>query len=1245
MNVTHIVLFDLSAFVLIVFSIIVVLVKQKSSDWLDTSLLLLLFTITFFHLSNLLEWTTISIAFDPYEDFLVPLVWSFCFFSMIKTIQLINLEQSRNNLKTSEQRLKTILQNIPQKLFLKDKSSTYISCNEHYASDLKITPEEIMGKTDYDFFPTELAEKYWNDDQRIMEIVKTEEIEEQYIQNGQQKWVQTVKTPILDEKSRVIGILGIFWDITERKNAAEKITRQNAVLSGILEILDETLTVINEEDLGRICLSVAEKITRSEMGFIGEIDFQSGKMGFTAIRGQAWEACKMPDKSGHHIRELEKLVIQGLLEKVMVSGTGFFTNNLSNTIFSTHFPDGHPELKCFLGVPLVLSNRVIGMIGLANRPGGYAPHDLESMQTLAPAVVKAFTSKRSESKLRESEENVRAFFENLAVGTAQIDPKGYFIKVNNRFCRITGYSSEELCGGMSPLDLDLPEEREIDAKRITRFFKDKAPYDIEKRYLHKDGKTVWVHVTVAQVCDVNGDVIFSAGVIEDITERKLTEKKLLENEERYRALVETSQDLIWQCNREGRYFYLNPAWEETFGYPIKEMIGRKFTDFQSLEIANRDLKVFARILNGDVIKGYKTIHIGKDGKEIYLTFNGRPVHAATGEIIGTRGTAHDITELERAIEKYHALFNNMIDGFSLHEMIFDNEGNPVDYRFLEVNQAFERITGLNAALIIGKTACEVLPGIEQHWIDIFGHVASSGEAASFENYSQNIKKHFVVTAFRPAPGQFASIFVDLTDRVQAEQRLRESEERLRTILNSLGDAVIATDISGVVTRINPAAEHLTGWRDGKALGKPLNDVFILVDSDTGETVPDAVFSVLHTGIVVELASRTKLLSRDGHEYQIADSSAPIRDSQGAITGMALVFRDVTKEFVMREELRESEERYRLFYETSPFALLTLSAYTLSNPNSSAERLFGASAQELEKIAPWELSPERQPDGSLSRDKAIYYIREALAGRQQYFEWRHQRKDGTQFDAEVALARLFIKGEPQVTATVLDITDRKNALDKLKTSLHEKETLLQEIYHRTKNNMMVISSFLELQATSVDNEEVDRIISDSVARIRTMSLAHEMLYKGKNLSRINMRDYVTGLANLLAVGSGISLEQVELRFDIDEVEMLIDIAIPCGLIINELLLNCYKYAFPNGRKGSITIGLKRSEEKQIEMILQDNGVGLPTGFDIMKSNTLGIQLVLQIAHHQLHAKIHMESIHGLCWCIAFREDLYSERVQP
>ena len=183
-------------------------------------------------------------------------------------------------------------------------------------------------------------------------------------------------------------------------------------------------------------------------------------------------------------------------------------------------------------------------------------------------------------------------------------------------------------------------------------------------------------------------------------------------------------------------------------------------------------------------------------------------------LIGVLGIGRDITALHRARaerqqieQQYQMLFREMLDGFALHELIFDAQGQPVDYRFLAVNPAFERLTGLKAETLVGRTVREVMPGTEQHWIDTYGRVTLTGEPALFENESQELGRSFKVTAFRPAPGQFACIFTDITERKQAEAQANALQDYLRCVLDSLPSHIAILDHQGMILDVNEA------WKD------------------------------------------------------------------------------------------------------------------------------------------------------------------------------------------------------------------------------------------------------------------------------------------------------------------------------------------------------------------------------------------------------------------------------------------------
>lgn len=264
--------------------------------------------------------------------------------------------------------------------------------------------------------------------------------------------------------------------------------------------------------------------------------------------------------------------------------------------------------------------------------------------------------------------------------------------------------------------------------------------------------------------------------------------------------------------------------------------------------------------------------------------------------------------LRRSEEKLQSLFRNMSEGFAYHRIVLDSEGRPVDYIFLEANEAFERLTGLRAGNIIGRKATEVLAGIDTDpadWIGKYGKVALTGKPAHFESYSEALERWYLVAAFSPHKGYFAVTFSDISERKRTEEELRRNREWLRVTLSSIGDAVLATDASGRITFLNPVAVDLTGWQAEEALDRPIQSVFHIVNEQTRQPAENIVERVLREGRIVSLANHMALVTRDGREIPIEDSAAPIRDGQGNLVGVVLVFHDVTAKRRAQTALRKS----------------------------------------------------------------------------------------------------------------------------------------------------------------------------------------------------------------------------------------------------------------------------------------------------------------------------------------------------
>ncbi len=507
----------------------------------------------------------------------------------------------------------------------------------------------------------------------------------------------------------------------------------------------------------------------------------------------------------------------------------------------------------------------------------------------------------------------------------------------------------------------------------------------------------------------------------------------------YQDLVETSQDLIWQCDEEGRYVFLNGAWEDVLGYPIAEMLGRRFSDFQAPAAAERDRVEFDRLLEGEQVKGYETVHLGRDGREVHLVFNAKRVLSADGRPAGTRGTAYDITRrwnaevaLRDSERRFRSLFEHAYDGLVLanrdtgafvlcnrrfcemlgydadealrltvrdihpkqdldaiwedfREMAAGNRRMAPDVRVLRkdgsifycdisaaplvvvgcatlmgsfrdvterrkakaaleaseakfrnivdaspmgmhlyelcadgrlvftgANPAANRILRVEHAQFVGKAIEEAFPALVPTEVPTrYREAAQSGSVWWTEqiDYDEgSIQGAFEVVAFQTEPGKMAALFNDITHRKRVEAALAAERERLSVTLGSIGDGVISTDTKGNVVTMNAAAEELTGWTQVEAAGLPLSDIFVISAPPAGQRRANPVDQVLSTGATVDLANHTRLLSRDGTRRVIEDRGAPIRDAQGAVIGVVLVFRDVTEKLNL---LHVSQRNQRL----------------------------------------------------------------------------------------------------------------------------------------------------------------------------------------------------------------------------------------------------------------------------------------------------------------------------------------------
>ena len=255
------------------------------------------------------------------------------------------------------------------------------------------------------------------------------------------------------------------------------------------------------------------------------------------------------------------------------------------------------------------------------------------------------------------------------------------------------------------------------------------------------------------------------------------------------------------------------------------------------------------------------------------------------------------------------------------------------------------------------------------------------------------------------------------------------------------------------------------------------------------------------------------------------------------------------------------------------------------------------------------------------------------------------KDGREIDCLYHGFVISVGGKRQVVSMVQDISDRKRSEEAIKTMLRqEKETVLRELAHRTKNNMFVIRSMLNLHAMHTQNDEVRRLFADVENKIVAMALVHQKLYQSKNLSRLDLGEYLRELVPALDSSHSLTPKRIAVHLDAEGISALIDTAIPCGLVVTELVTNAFKHAFPDSRPGNIFIHLRRKAPNTIQLEVRDDGIGLASDFVIRGQQTLGLQTIFMIVEHQLKGSVEfLSSSPGLACHIEFADTLYSERV--
>ncbi len=461
---------------------------------------------------------------------------------------------------------------------------------------------------------------------------------------------------------------------------------------------------------------------------------------------------------------------------------------------------------------------------------------------------------------------------------------------------------------------------------------------------------------------------------------------------------------------------------------------------------------------------------------------------------------------------------------------------------------------------------------------------------------------------------------ELAERYQAQQALQRSQEKYRALAVHAPVGIFEATLDGRCTFVNDAWTAITGYGQAEVLERGWDKV---VHPDDFPRLSEVWTKAIRKNATFSLDFRYR--TKSGQVAWVHGSAVPLKGDDGRVSGLMGTVVDMTERRRTLDALAKSELNFRSLVERAPFGVLVTRELKVVYSNAAYAHMLGYDdANELVGITFLDLLPPEVHQLAQQRMAA------RTAGVSlPAMPARVKRKDGSFVSLEGDSAAMMFDGEAALVSVVRDVTERERveqvrllAEQTMRDSLREKDVLLKEIHHRVKNNLQVIVSLINLQASKLDDGSARTVFEETRSRVHAIALLHERLYTSKNIGRIDMRDYLDGLASDLSSGN-IGVRPIELTVKSDEVYLEMDQAVPAGLIVNELVTNAYKHAFPEhlGRGGKIEMLLERVGQ-DLQIIVRDNGIGYQQEFDPDTADSLGLLLISSLSR-QLDADLRFE----------------------
>jgi PAS domain S-box-containing protein len=920
-------------------------------------------------------------------------------------------KEAEEKLKKSEEWFRALIENSASVYSVVDEKGNAIYQSPSLERVYGWTPQEVKGKPIFERIHPDDVERVREGFKALFEKpgkIITQEVRYKH-KNGTWLTIEALGVNHRDNPA-IKGITITSHDITKRKNMEQKLSESEEKYRNIIEQSTEGLILLNEK------------------GII--IDWNNAQEVITGIKSEEvlgkpfWDVLVSMQVDDGNIEyqkdELKKMILDGT--KI---GNAFWMNKPNQR--KIRHKDGSIKIIESLVFPITTSKGL--MLGSINR-------DITER-------------KKTEEALSESEEKLRSILESSPDAITVTDLSGKIIECNQATLDLHGFSKKEEVLGKNSFDFIAPEERKRAYKNLEKTIEDGYMKNIEYTILKKDSSKFQGELSVQPILDSTGKPKAFVGITKDITERMRAEETIREGENKWRSLIENTSDFILIVDKKGVIRFINRIFPDL---GLDDVIDKKIYDFQPPESQRIHKKILKRVFQTGNTESFEAPSAGPDSSLAWYETKVVPIkreqQVVSAMLIGT-----DITErkkAEEAIKESEEKFRNIVQStpMGMHMYQLEQDGGLV---FAGANPAADRILGVDNQQFVGKTIEEAFPPLKDTVVpEKYKLAAEKGggwDTEQIDYEDEKIKGAFEVHAFQTSQDKMVALFRDITKKKQTEEKLKESEERFRSLVETAPSVILHLSPEGKILEWNPEAERLYGRKRNEVLG--MNYIKEFIPKEIRETVSADIKKVL--GGKPTRGFENPIISPDGNKRSMVWNVDRMLDSDGKSTGIIAVGQDITERMKAEEALKESEERFRSAFDYAVIGrgMAGLDG-NLSDVNAAFCKILGYKEEELLQKTWMDIT--HPGDLEESKELTIQMMEQGKSSFRFIHRLIHKNGDIIWVDLNVVLIRDKSGNPLYVVGDIVDITEQKKAEE----ALRESEKRFRAIFDQSAQLLTILS---------------------------------------------------------------------------------------------------------------------------------------------------------------------------------------------